>query len=212
MREVVLVLEDDPRLAAFLDRGLTGAGYDVANVRNGRAPAVIVAAGFHRLAQARAENGVPILLLTPGGEVHERIEGLDAGADDVLAKPFDLQELLARVRALSRRRALITAQARKGLLSYADLELDQDSREVTRGGRTVTLRNRGFELLAYFLRNQERVLSRGELLQAVWGWRIEDGESNVIEVTVSHLRQALEARGEPRLIHTVRPVGYILKR
>jgi DNA-binding response OmpR family regulator len=210
MHEVVLLLEDDARLAAFLDRGLTEAGYHVATARNGQLPDVVVAAGLHQLASARMHPSVPVLLLTSCEGVDERIRGLDAGADDVLAKPFHLEELVARVRALSRRRQLNATAARQGVLRYADLELDQDRRDVTRGGRRVEVRNRGFELLQYLMRNPERVVSRQELLQMVWGWA-PDSDSNVIEVTVSHLRQALEALGEPRLIHTVRPVGYILR-
>jgi two-component system, OmpR family, response regulator MprA len=207
MAEAVLVLEDDARLAAFLDRGLAQAGYRPA--RSG-VPDVIVAGGMDKLQIAREVAGVPVLLLTTNDCVTERIRGLDAGADDVLAKPFHFEELLARIRALSRCRSLSRVEQRKGALRYADLELDQDRRDVTRAGQRRAMRNRAFELLAYFLRNPERVLSRQELLQHVWGWDPGD-DSNVIEVTISHLRQALEAHGEPRLIHTVRPVGYILK-
>lgn len=207
MYEVVLILEDDARLAAFLDRGLAQAGY---RVLRSELPDVIVAGGFDKLHIARQVTGAPVLLLTSKDCVSERIRGLDAGADDVLAKPFDIEELLARVRALTRRRAFLKADARKGILRYADLEVDQDTHEATRGGRRLQLRNRAFELLTHCVRNPERVLTRRELLAEVWGWE-EAQDSNVVEVTVSHLRQALEAGGEPRLIHTVRPVGYILK-
>jgi two-component system response regulator MprA len=149
-------------------------------------------------------------MLTARDGVGERIEGLDAGADDYLAKPFALDELLARLRALLRRRSLAEKELRQGALGYADLRLDQDVRTVSRGERPVELRNLAFELLAYFLRHPERVLSRRELLEEVWGYEFL-GDSNVIEVTVGHVRQALEAGGEPRLIHTVRNVGYILR-
>ncbi len=204
---LVLVLEDDARLAAFLDRALTQAGYHVANAMNGRVPGVIIAGGLGKLARAREVGNVPVLLLTADDAVHERVRGLDAGADDVLAKPLHPDELVARVRALARRRELVHCQARQGVLRFADVELDQDRREMRRAGRLVEVRNRGFELLQYLMRNPERVVSRRELLQAVWGWE-PDGDSNVIEVTISHLRQAL---GEPRIIHTVRPIGYILR-
>jgi two-component system, OmpR family, response regulator MprA len=207
MQEVVLILEDDARMAAFLDRGLAQAGY---RVLRSELPDVIVAGGFDKLLIARQVTGAPVLLLTSKDCVSERIRGLDAGADDVLAKPFDIEELLARVRALTRRRAFLKADVRKGILRYADLEVDQDTHEATRAGRRLQLRNRAFELLAFCVRNPERVLTRRELLAEVWGWD-EAQDSNVVEVTLSHLRQALEAGGEPRLIHTVRPVGYILK-
>ena len=128
-------------------------------------------------------------------------------------KPFAFEELLARLRALLRGRSLATAgavaSARHGVLDYADLRLDQDTRQAFRGQRRLELRNKGFELLASFMRHHERVLSRRMLLQDVWGYDFL-GDSNVIDVTISHLRRALEADGEPRLIHTVRPIGYIL--
>jgi two-component system response regulator MprA len=226
MRARVLVVEDDPRLAAFLDRALTRAGYRVELVSDGltalaaaqAAPPDVVLLdvmlpeldGLEVARRLRANGGVPILMLTARDGVGDRVQGLDAGADDYLVKPFALEELLARLRALLRGRALAVAEARRGVLSYADVRLDQDTREVTRGGRRVELRNMAFELLAYFLRNPGRVLSRRELLEEVWGYDFL-GDSNVIEVTVGHLRQRLEAGGEPRLIHTVRPIGYVLR-
>ena len=131
----------------------------------------------------------------------------------MVLKPVAIEELLARMRALFRGRALAAAGAiastRHGALSFADVRLDLDTREVVRGARRLELRNKTFELLACFLRHPERVLSRRELLEEVWGYEFL-GDSNVIEVTVGHVRHALEARGEPRLIHTIRPVGYIL--
>jgi two-component system response regulator MprA len=122
--------------------------------------------------------------------------------------------LLARLRAVRRGRELAragaSARARQGILTYADVRLDLDTREAARGARRLELRNKAFELLTWFLRHPERVLSRRELLEDVWGYDFL-GDSNVIEVTISHIRQALEAGGEPRLIHTVRPIGYILR-
>src|ERR687886_2703069 len=223
---LVLVVEDDHRISAFLDRALVQAGYRVAVAGDG--PAALAAAdedqpevvvldlmlpgldGLEVARRLRAGGGVPILMLTARDGIGDRVEGLDAGADDYLTKPFALEELLARLRALLRGRALAVADTRRGVLEYADITLDQDTREVRRGERPVELRNKAFELLAYLLRNPGRVLSRRELLEEVWGYDFL-GDSNVIEVTVGQLRQKLEAAGELRVIQTVRPVGYILR-
>jgi two-component system response regulator MprA len=226
---LVLVIEDDSRFASFLDRALAAAGYRVERttdgyqalaVFDGVAPDLVLldlgqpgAGGPDVARQMRAKSDVPIVMLSAVDEVDERVAGLDAGADDYLTKPFALEELLARFRALRRGRALASAsakaRARHGTLVYADVRLDLDTREIVRGGRRIELRHKAFELLVCFMRHPERVLSRHELLEEVWGYEFL-GDSNVIEVTVSHIRQALEAAGEPRLIHTVRPVGYIL--
>jgi two-component system, OmpR family, response regulator MprA len=223
---LVLVVEDDHRISAFLDRALVQAGYRVAVAADGPAalatadetpPEVVVLDlmlpgldGLEVARRLRAGGGVPILMLTARDGVDDRVQGLDAGADDYLVKPFALEELLARLRALLRGRALAVADTRRGILSYADISLDQDTREVKRGERPVELRNKAFELLAYLLRNPGRVVSRRELLEEVWGYDFL-GDSNVIEVTVGQLRQKLEAGGEPRVIQTVRPIGYILR-
>jgi DNA-binding response OmpR family regulator len=226
---LVLVVEDDARLASFLTRALGAAGYRVQRTADGiqalaafdrLRPDVVLLdvllpglSGLEVARQLRARTDAPILMVSALDAVDQRIAGLDAGADDYVAKPFALEELLARLRAVLRGRALASAgaaaRARQGTLRYADLRLDLDTREVTRGERRIELRNKAFELLAAFLRQPERVLSRRELWQTVWGDEFL-GDSNVIEVTVSHIRQALEAHGEPRLIHTVRPIGYIL--
>jgi len=221
----VLVVEDDRRIAAFLDRALSQQGYAVEVAADG--PAALVAAeerapdlvildvmlpgldGLHVARRLRALGPVPILMLTARDTVADRVGGLDAGADDYLVKPFALDELLARLRALLRRRATDAAAARRGTLTFADVRLDQDARSAQRGERRLELRNKEMELLACFLRNPERVLSRREIFEEVWGSDFL-GDSNVIEVTVGHLRQKLEAGGEARLIHTVRPVGYTL--
>ena len=222
---LVLMVEDDARLASFLSRELTAAGYRVEHVADGAqalavfallAPNAVVLGvdGLELVQQMRAQSGVPILMVAARDGVDARVAGLDAGADDYLPLPFAVEEFLARLRALLRGRALAAAGAiadvRLGTLEYADVKLDQDTRELTRGGRRLEVRNKAFELLACFMRHPERVLSRRELLEEVWGYEFL-GDSNVIEVTVGHVRQALEANGEPRLIHTVRPVGYILR-
>jgi two-component system response regulator MprA len=224
----VLVVEDDRRMAAFLDRALTYAGYRVAVAEDGEralasaaenAPDLVLLdvmlPGIDGLEVARrlrtgGSGGVPILMLTAREGLDDRIEGLDAGADDYLAKPFALQELLARLRALLRGRALAVAETRRGLLSFADVSLDQDAREAARGGRRLALRNKEFELLAYFLRHPGRILEPRVLLEAVWGYPYL-GDANLVHVTLRRLRQELEAGGQSRLIQTVPRGGYVLR-
>jgi two-component system response regulator MprA len=228
--QIVLVAEGDVRLAALLGRVLADAGYRVEHASDGLqaieafervAPdlllldrALPVLDGLEVARRLRTRTSVPIVILAACDTVPERVAGLDAGADDYVRKPFAIEELLARVRALLRGRGLAAQcaviRARHEVLSYADVRLDQDAREATRGERRLELRNKAFELLACFLRHPERVLSRREILEEVWGFDFL-GDSNVIEVTVGHVRQALEAGGDPRLIHTVRPLGYILR-
>jgi two-component system response regulator MprA len=220
------VVEDDFRIAVFVQRALLQAGYRAQVVGDGHAalaaaesapPDLVVLDvmlpgldGREVARRLRARSAVPILMLTARDSVGDRVEGLDAGADDYLVKPFALEELLARVRALLRRREVDAAERRRGTLTFADVRLDQDTHEASRGGRPLELRNMEFELLAYVLRHPGRVLSRREIFEEVWGYDFL-GDSNVIEVTVGHLRQKLEAGGEPRLIHTVRSVGYVLR-
>jgi two-component system response regulator MprA len=216
----VLVAVAEARLASFLDRALTAAGYqvacgqDVATSLDLASPdLVLLEERDPQIDAVRARTNAPIVVLSTDGSVDARITALEAGADDVVALPFEMRELLARLGALRRGRALAAAsavaRARQGTLSYADIHLDLDTREVSRGGRKIELRHKAFELLACFMRHPRRVLSRRELLEEVWGYAFL-GDSNVIEVTVSAIRQALEAGGEPRLIFTVRPIGYIL--
>jgi two-component system response regulator MprA len=215
-----MVVDSDPRRASFLDHSLAAAGYRLGCARDAvqalaeaerlYPDAVLLSVHQPQLTrELRARTDAPIIVLSTTDRVCDRVDMLDAGADDYLVLPFASEELLARLRAVLRGRVLGGMRARRGRLSYADLNVDLDTREVMRGDRKVDLRNKGFELLACFMRHPERVLSRRELLGDVWGYEFL-GDSNVIEVTVSHLRQALEAAAEPRLIHTVRPVGYIL--
>ena len=214
---LVLVVGEDARLASFLDRALVAAGYAVEHAVHGDntpqvldavAPDVLVLEADAELTrQFRARTDRPILFLSATDGVAMRVNALDSGADDVLSIPFLVEELLARLRAVLRGREL--ALGHHGRISYADVCLNLDTRETWRGARRLELRNKGFELLACFVRHPERVLSRRDLLGKVWGYEFL-GDSNVIEVTVSHVRQALETGGEPRLIHTIRPIGYIL--
>jgi two-component system, OmpR family, response regulator MprA len=222
----VLVVEDDFRISVFVQRALVQAGYEVQAVENGESaltaaeqtpPDLIVLDvmlpgldGLEVARRLRATRATPILMLTARDAVGDRVQGLDAGADDYLVKPFAVEELLARLRALLRRREVDAAERRRGVLAFADLQLDQDTRHAERVGRPLELRRMEFELLAYLMRHPGRVLSRRELFEEVWGYNFL-GDTNVIEVTVGHLRQKLEAEGRTRLIHTVRSAGYVLR-
>jgi two-component system, OmpR family, response regulator MprA len=218
----VLVVEDDTDIADVLRRSLRNEGYEVRTSADG-VEALDVAAGFvpdlvvldlglPRLdgvevcKQLRADGDVPILMLTARAETEDRVAGLDSGADDYLVKPFERQELLARIRALLRRRPPRGAAS----LGVADLLLNPDTREVRRGEREIELTNREFELLEYLMRNQRLVVSRERLLDEVWGYD-PMAATNTIDVFISNLRRKLEAGGEPRLLHTKRGAGYVLK-
>jgi two-component system response regulator MprA len=155
----------------------------------------------------RAASEVPILILTAKDAVPDRVAGLNAGADDYVIKPFDFDEILARVRALLRRRQRASAPEE---LRFADLSIDLGSREVYRGSRRVDLTAREFEMLALFMQNPRQVLTRDVLYDRIWGYDF-GGESNIIEVYIRYLRSKLEEGGEPRLIQTIRGVGYALR-
>ena len=218
----ILVVDDDKNITSFLKRALSYEGYTVDVAFNG--PAGLAAArdeqhdvvildvmlpgldGLEVCRRLRANADVPILMLTAKDEVTDRVKGLDCGADDYLVKPFALEELLARVRVMIRRREPDNAP----VLRYADLTLDTSTREAKRGDRTIEFTTKEYELLAFFLRHPRQVLTRDIILQRVWGFDF-DGESHVLEVYVGYLRQKLEAEGQARLIHTVRHAGYVLK-
>jgi two-component system, OmpR family, response regulator MprA len=224
----VLVVEDDVKLARALAGGLAQEGYTVDIAATGDEALTLARLhdyesvlldvmlpgidGLEVARRLRSGNGagVPILMLTAREGLDDRIEGLDAGADDYLAKPFALQELLARLRALLRGRALAVAETRRGALGFADVTLDQDTREAARGSRRLALRNKELELLAYFLRHPGTVLEPRVLLEAVWGYPYL-GDANLVHVTLRRLRQELEADGSPRLIQTVPRGGYVLR-
>ena len=218
----VLVVEDDEDIAQDLQRSLRMEGYDVRiaadgddALAQGRAFApdlVILDLGLPKLdglevARAlRAEEDVPILILTARDALESRVEGLDAGADDYLVKPFERQELLARMRALLRRRP----PRGSAPLRVGDLTLNADTHEVIRRERTIELTQREFELLEYLMRNERIVISRQRLLDEVWGYD-PFSTTNTIEVFVSNLRRKLEADGDERLLHTIRGAGYVLR-
>ena len=222
----VLVVDDDKAVRESLRRSLEFNGYDVHLAGDGaEALAGIGAVGpdvvvmdvmMPRLdgleatrALRTAGNDVPIIVLTARDAVGDRVEGLDAGADDYLTKPFALQELLARLRALLRR-VVPHEDAPDEVLTFADLSLDVATREVRRGDRLVELTRTEFTLLEMFLSHPRQVLTREQILTAVWGFDFEPS-SNSLDVYVMYLRRKTEAGGEPRLVHTVRGVGYVLK-
>jgi two-component system response regulator MprA len=222
----VLVVDDDKAVRESLRRSLEFNGYAVSLAADG-AEALAGFGGVHpdvvvmdlmmpRLdgiettkALRAAGHDVPILVLTARDAVGDRVEGLDAGADDYLTKPFALQELLARLRALLRRVVPHGGQADE-TLTFADLSLDVASREVRRGNRPIELTRTEFTLLEMFLRRPRRVLERSFILEEVWGYDFPT-TANSLEVYVGYLRRKTEAEGEPRLLHTVRGVGYVLR-
>jgi two-component system response regulator MprA len=219
----VLVVDDDPEIRAALTRALRLDGYDVTAVSNGlkaleampeTTPDVLVldlmmpyVGGLEVCRRLRAKGDrTPILVLTARDEVGDRVAGLDAGADDYLVKPFALDELRARLRALLRR-SKPPEDEDEGLVVLADLSLDPVGREVRRGGRLLELTRTEFALLELLVRNAGRVLTRDVIMDRVWGYELEPA-SNSLEVFIGYLRRKTEAGGEPRLIHTVRGVGY----
>jgi len=219
----ILVVEDERKVAAFIRQGLVEEGHVVEVAADGEAALDAVAGGppydlvvldvmlpkrdgLSVLKTLRARRvQVPVLLLTARDGVADKVAGLDAGADDYLAKPFAFEELLARVRALLRR----GRGAAEPVLRLEDLSLDPATRLVVRGGRRISLTAREYALLEYFLRNTGRVLTRPMITQHVWGMDF-DPESNIVDVYVGYLRRKIDADGEPRLLQTVRGAGYSL--
>jgi two-component system response regulator MprA len=229
----ILLVEDEPSISGFVRRGLHFEGYEVDVVPDGPGalrklrdspPDLLVldvmvpgidgmeiARRLRAAESAEQAPAIPILMLTARDAVADRVSGLRAGADDYLVKPFDFDELLARIEALLRR-ATVPAEPAVGreTLSYADLTLDLSGRIARRGERDIHLTAREFDLLTLFLRHPEQVLPRATIMTRIWG---DDffGDSNVLEVFVANLRRALEAEGERRLLQTVRGVGYVLR-
>ncbi|MBM3667197.1 MAG: response regulator transcription factor [Actinobacteria bacterium] len=220
----ILVVDDEPQLRRALERALKLEGYEVALAADGvqalasvggeRPDAIVLDVlmpkrdGLEVCRELRArQDGTPVLMLTARAAVSDRVDGLDAGADDYLVKPFALEELLARLRALLRRD---NGAGGDGQLAYADLTLDPGTREVHRGSRTVELTKTEFALLEELMRHPRQVLTRSQIFEAVWGYDFGP-RSNSLEVYIGYLRRKTEAGGEPRLIQTVRGVGYSLR-
>jgi two-component system, OmpR family, response regulator MprA len=223
MKAHILLVDDDPRITDLLRRVLAYEGYSTASAASGtealnrtleRPPDLIVLdimlPGLDGLEVAQrlraAGDQVPILMLTARDLVADRVKGLETGADDYLVKPFAPEELVARVKALLRR----SQEERQEVLRYADVELDTGTRVAHRGARAIELSPTEYELLALFLHRPRQVLTREIILDRVWGLDFE-GSSNVMEVYIGYLRAKLEAEGKPRLIHTIRGVGYVFK-
>ncbi|MCJ8013364.1 response regulator transcription factor [Paenibacillus sp. KQZ6P-2] len=226
MRSKVLIIDDDEKIISMLRRGLAFEGYDIITANNGAEglksvlnsePDLVIldvmmpqVDGFEVCRRLR-EGGirVPVLMLTAKDEIEHRVKGLDLGADDYLVKPFALEELLARVRALLRRKPG-QEDNEDHRLTYEDIVLDVDSREVLREGKRLELTAKEFELLHLFMQNPKRVLSRDLIMDKIWGYDYS-GESNVLEVYIAMLRQKTEEYGGKRLIQTIRGAGYILR-
>jgi heavy metal response regulator len=219
----LLVVEDEKKVANFIKKGLQEEGYAVDLASDGKTGLTMGLDGVHDLIildinlprmdglsvlqeLRKKKVTTPVLLLTVRTAIEDKVIGLDTGADDYLTKPFAFQELLARVRALLRRRA----EAESPLLQVADLTLDPATRFVSRGDEQIELTAKEFALLAYFMRNPGRVLTRTMIAEHVWDYDF-DPMTNVIDVYVNYLRKKIEAGGEPKLIHTVRGVGYVMK-
>lgn len=221
--ERVLLIEDEARIAQFIERGLIYEGYRVGVARDGHSglasardnpPDLVILDwmlpgldGLEVCKRLRAAGDTPILMLTAKDDIKDRVTGLDAGADDYLVKPFSIDELMARVRALFRRS---TPTSRPEILRFADLTLDTGTHRAYRGELPIDLTAKEYELLELFMRNPRQVLTRDVIFDRVWGYDF-GGESNIIEVYVRYLRQKTELEGVTRLIHTVRGVGYVLR-
>lgn len=219
----ILLVEDEAKLARFVELELTSEGYRVSVAHDGLSGLTLARESMpdllildwllpgmtgveicRRLRQTG--NKAPVIFLTAKDEVSDRIEGLDAGADDYVVKPFSIEELLARVRAHLRR----TQEPNADLLQFENLTLNRKTREVFRGQRAIELTAKEFDLLEYLMTNPRQVLTRDQILEKVWGYDFM-GDSNIIEVYIRYLRLKLEENNEKRLIHTIRSVGYVLR-
>jgi len=222
MKERILIIEDDEGILRVLRRALIYENYQVETALDGESglnlahdwrPDLVILDlmlpgidGLEVTQRMRMDGNIPILMLTAKDTVTDRVQGLDSGADDYMTKPFDLDELLARVRALLRR----TQLERAPVLTFLDLTLDTSTRQAIRKGRYIPLTAKEYDLLELFMRHPRQVMTREMIFDRVWGYDF-GGESNVLDVYIRYLRQKLENEGENRLIHTVRGVGYVLR-
>ena len=219
----VLVVEDEKKTASFIRKALQAEGFAVDVCHNGNEVAELTATtpfdclvldimlpgrdGLSVLRQLRDRRQLtPVLLLSARGEVNERVDGLNAGADDYLPKPFELEELLARVRALTRR----GGDNRAGILRVADLSLDTITRQAQRGGQTIELTTREYRLLEFLMRSSGRLCGRMMIMEKVWDYSFDPG-TNLVDVYIKRLREKIDASFEAKLLHTVRGSGYVLK-
>ncbi len=219
----ILVVEDERKTASFVRKALQAEGFAVDTCGNGDEALALVQStpfdvmvldimlpgrdGLSVVRQLRkSQNTTPVLLLSARGEVNERVEGLDAGADDYLPKPFELAELIARVRALTRR----GGENKSTLLRVADLTLDTLTREARRGGEAITLTTREYRLLEYLMLSGGRLCGRMMILEKVWDYDFDPG-TNLVDVYVRRLREKIDAGAQPKLLHTVRGSGYVMK-
>ncbi|CCQ97151.1 Response regulator MprA [[Clostridium] ultunense Esp] len=222
MPQKILIIDDDKKISTMMKRGLTYEGYKVSVAESGKegllkvleeSPDLVILDvmmpgmdGLEVCRRLRNDGNIPILMVTARDAISDRVKGLETGADDYLIKPFAFEELVARIKALLRR----TADEEKDVLQFSDLRLDLKTRMAIRGEREIELSTTEFDLLHLLMRNSKRVLTKELIMEAVWGIDY-GGESNVLEVYIGYLRRKLEQEGEPRLIHTVRGTGYVLK-
>ncbi|HBF40645.1 MAG TPA: DNA-binding response regulator [Anaerolineaceae bacterium] len=222
MKERILIIEDDDAIQKILKRTFAYEGYQVDSAMDGESglnlardnhPDLVILDwmlpgmdGLEVCRRLREMGPAPILMLTAKDTLVDRVHGLDAGADDYVVKPFEVDELLARIRALLRR----TQVERAPTLTFQDLILDTSTRQAARKGRTIMLTAKEYDLLELFMRHPHQVLTRELIFDRVWGYDF-GGESNVLDVYIRYLRQKLESNGEPRLIQTVRSVGYVMR-
>jgi two-component system, OmpR family, response regulator len=226
-KQSILVVEDEEKIARLLQLELEYEGYSVTTVENGLAALEVYhngkwdlllidvmlpgISGIELLRRIRLhDRQTPVILLTAKDSVEDKVSGLDHGANDYITKPFQVEEFLARIRASLRVNQSKREQEDSGWLSFADLKLNQKTREIIRGGNAVDLTPREFELLAYLLMNKRQVLSRDQILEAVWGYDFA-GDTNVVDVYIRYVRKKIDVANQPPLIHTVRGVGYVLK-
>ncbi|HVD99330.1 MAG TPA: response regulator transcription factor [Cytophagaceae bacterium] len=220
----ILIIEDEPKVASFIKRGLEENNHLATIITDGQAGIeeantqpydliildvnLPVMSGIQVCRTIRETNDVPILMLTALGTLENKVEGLDAGADDYLLKPFEFKELLARIRALSRRPRISVSQ--KDVYRIADLEVDLNAKSVKRSQERIDLTAKEFFLLEYFIKNQGKVLSRTDIGENVWNLSFDTG-TNIIDVYVNYLRRKVDKDYTPKLIHTVKGLGYVMK-